>query len=196
VIVGHYAAALIPYSGLKKDHCPFWLLLLCANLPEFLWLALALAGIEAPEPRSLLDATFSNMRVDMIYSHNLVPALLQGVLTGGIVFAWLRSRRIAAWCAFLVVFHVLCDYLVGFEHQLLGRESLPVALNSYGRAPHAAILFEFAFSVACVAWYHRSEVRAGRPVSSRRKLLLYFAFGAGILVWLPAATLPLRSLAG
>ena len=43
MIVGHYAAALVPYSRLEGR--PLWLLLLCANVPEFLWLVLALAVI-------------------------------------------------------------------------------------------------------------------------------------------------------
>jgi len=194
VIVGHYAAALLPYSRLRAEGCPFWLLLLCANVPEFLWLALALAGVEAPEPASLLDATFANLRVDMTISHNLVPALAQGAVVGGIVLGVWRRPAIAAWCAGLVVFHVLSDYVVGFEHQLLGPGSPPVALNSYGRAPHAAILVELAFSVACILAYHRSEERAGRPVPARRRWALHAVFAAGILAWLPAATLPLRSM--
>ncbi len=196
MIVGHYASALLPYSRLKAEPsgCPFWLLLLCANVPEFLWLGLALAGVEAPSPGSLLDATFANLRVEMTFSHNLVPALLQGVVVGGAVLAVLRRPAVALACAGLVVLHVLCDYVVGFEHQVLGPDSLAVALNSYGRAPHLAILFELAFSVACVFWYHRSERLAGRPVPAGRRRALYAIFIVGVLLWLPAATLPLRGL--
>lgn len=194
MIVGHYAAALLPYSRLKAEGCPFWLLLLCANVPEFLWLALAVAGVEAPAPASLLDATFANLRVDMIYSHNLVPAVLQGAIVGALVLGAWRRPAIAAWCAGLVVFHVLCDYVVGFEHQVLGRGSLAVALNSYGRAPHAAIVFELVFSLACIALYHRAEERAGRPVAARRRWALYAVFAIGILAWLPTATQPLRAM--
>ena len=68
MIVGHYAAAVVPYSRLEGR--PLWLLLVCANVPEFLWLALALAGVEPTSPASLLDATFPNIDVHMTYSHN------------------------------------------------------------------------------------------------------------------------------
>jgi hypothetical protein len=194
VIVGHYAAALLPYPRLRAEGCPFWLLLLSANVPEFLWLLLALAGVEAPTPPSLLDATFANLRVDMIYSHNFVPAVIQAAILGAIVFAVMRNGTVALWCAGLCVFHVLCDYIVGFEHQLLGRESLPVALNSYGRAPHLAMIFEAVFSIACIFWYHRTEERAGRLIPAKRKLALYAIFVLGVLAWLPSATVPMRSM--
>ena len=76
MIVGHYAAALVPYSRLEGR--PLWLLLVCANVPEFLWLALALAGVEPTKPASLLDATFPNIDVHMTYSHNLIPGIDPG----------------------------------------------------------------------------------------------------------------------
>jgi hypothetical protein len=194
LIVGHYAAALLPYSRLRRSGAPFWLLLLCANIPEFLWLALALAGVEAPTPPSMLDATFQNLKVDMIFSHNLVPGLIQAAVTGLAVLAVYRRRDLALWGAFLVIFHVLCDYVVGFEHQVLGKDSPVVSLDSYARFPHLAIFIELAFSVGCVFLYHRSEARQGRVIPARRQLLLYAVFILGVSVWLPTATLPLRAV--
>src|SRR5882672_4505704 len=91
VIVGHYAAALVPYSKLDR-RAPLWLLMLCAQVPEFLWLVLSLAGVEKPSPDSMLDATFGNVKVEMLYSHNLVPALLQALVVSAIVFAVWRRR--------------------------------------------------------------------------------------------------------
>lgn len=196
MIVGHYAAALLPWSRLKEEGCPFWLLLLSAQVPELLWLALALAGVEAPRPASLVDASFSNIQVDMVYSHNLVPAVAQAAIVAAAVFAALGRARAALACGALVLLHVLCDYVVGFEHQVLGRDSPRVALDSYGRAPVLAILFELGFSVACVTWYHASEARRGRPVAPARRRLLYAVFAVGVLMWLPAARTPLRALFG
>lgn len=193
MIIGHYATSLIPRSVLG-GRCPYWLLLLCSQIPEFLWLALALVGVERPHPDSMLDATFGNLSVAMTYSHNLVPVLIQAALVGAVVWLVTRQRDVAAWCAGLVVTHVLCDYVVGFEHQLLGPGSLAVGLNSYGRFPHLAILFELGFSVALVFTYHRLEARKGRVIDRRRRLLLYTLFVVGVGVWLPAATMPLRSL--
>ncbi len=190
MIVGHYAAALIPYSRLRQH--PFWLLLLCANVPEFFWLALALLGVEPASPPSLLDATFSNLSVAMTWSHNLVPGLIQGAVVAGVVYLWLRSKPLAIACGFLATFHVLCDLVVGFEHQLLGPGSPRVSLNTYGTMPHVAIAIELAFAVACIYWYQRAETAQGRPLARARLAALYAVFIVGIAAWLPAATLSLR----
>lgn len=192
MIVGHYAAALVPYG--KLEGRPLWLLLVCANVPEFLWLALALCGVEPAQPASLLDATFMNIKVDMIYSHNLVPALVQGAIVFAIVLAIWRDRTLALWCGGLTIFHVLSDFIVGFQHELLGPDSPHVALNTYGRMPQVAILIELAFALACVHYYLRSEARRGRPLSNGRRAALYAVFAVGILAWLPATVMPLREL--
>jgi len=192
MIVGHYAAALVPYA--KLEGRPLWLLMVCANVPEFLWLALALAGVEPASPPSLLDATFQNLQVSMTYSHNLLPGLAQGLVVLVLVQFFFRDRALALWCGALTAVHVLCDLVVGFEHQLLGPETLQVSLNTYGRAPQLAILIELAFALACVYFYQRSEQRRGRPLERRRLAALYAVFAAGILMWLPAATIPMREL--
>src|SRR5688572_17748471 len=121
MIVGHYAAAVLVRSRLRDR--PFWLLLLAANIPEFLWLVLALTGHEHTEPSSILDASLQNLRVDMIYSHNLIPAVIQALIFMAIVFVWRKDKELTLFCGFLIVFHVLCDYVVGYEHQLLSRDS-------------------------------------------------------------------------
>ena len=192
MIVGHYAAALVPYT--KLDGRPLWLLLLCANVPEFLWLLLALLDVEPASPPSLLDATFQNLQVAMTYSHNLLPGLAQGVIVFAIVLACFRDRPLALWCGVLTVVHVLCDLVVGFEHQLLGPGSVQVSLDTYGHAPHLAILIELAFALACLFYFQRSEQRRGRPLERRRLMALYAVFTVGILAWLPAATMPLREM--
>jgi hypothetical protein len=186
MIVGHYAAALLPYSRLKEH--PFWLLLLCANVPEFLWLALALAGVEAPVPESLMDASFQNIRVQMTYSHNLIPALAQGLVVGAVVLWWRRHRQLAWWCGFLVVFHVLCDFVMGFEHQLWDADSAQVALNTYGTVPQLAIALELLFSLMC----EHTERKQGRPLPRSQLAALVAVFSIGVALWFPTATRSLR----
>ncbi|MBM9579448.1 hypothetical protein JWG45_20090 [Leptospira sp. 201903070] len=192
MILGHYASALIPYSKFKKY--PFWILLLCANIPEFLWLFLALAGIEPTIPTSLLDATFQNLQVQMTYSHNLIPAFIQGGIVSAVVFLVFKNGAFSFWCGFLTVFHVLCDLIVGFEHQILTPDSTVVSLNSYLYFPHVAILIEFVFSLGCIFWYVRAERKNGSTVSKRKLVWLILIFGVGILMWLPNATIPLKDL--
>ncbi len=192
MILGHYATALLPYSRFKQF--PFWVLLVAANVPEFLWLILALAGVEVTTPSSLLDATFQGLKVQMTYSHNLIPGILQGLVFGGVIFVVFRNRGFALWCGFLVVLHVLCDLLVGFEHQILDSNSPVISLNSYLYFPHLAILFEFLFSLACIFYYFHTEKKSGDPVSKQKAILLISVFSIGVLMWLPSATIPLKDL--
>ncbi|HMV77408.1 MAG TPA: hypothetical protein PL048_00860 [Leptospiraceae bacterium] len=192
MILGHYASALIPYSRFKKY--PFWILLLSANVPEFLWLILAFSGVEKTIPASLSDATFQNLKVNMIYSHNLVPAFLQGTAVGVLILSVFRDRSFAFWCGFLAFFHVLCDLVVGFEHQVLGADSPVVSLNSYFLFPHAAILIECAFSFACVFWYIHTEKKQGMALTKRKIVYLFLFFGIGVLMWMPNATVPLKDI--
>lgn len=190
MIVGHYAAALVPYSRLEGR--PLWLLLVCANVPEFLWLGLALAGVEPTHPASLLDATFPNLDVHMTYSHNLIPGLIQGLIVFALVQAIWRDRPLALWCGALAVVHVLCDLLVGFKHELLGPESPQVSLDTYGSAPVLAIGIELVFALGCVYAFLTSERRRGRPLTRGRTAALYAVFAVGILMWLPATSMSLR----
>ncbi|HZP10860.1 MAG TPA: hypothetical protein VFB36_00420 [Nevskiaceae bacterium] len=192
MIVGHYAAALVPYA--KLEGRPLWLLLVCANVPEFLWLALALCGVEPTQPASLLDATFSNLEVHMTYSHNLIPGIVQGVIVFAIVQAIWRDRALALWCGALTIVHVLCDVFVGFKHELLGPHSPQISLDTYGRMPQVAIAIELAFALACIHYFLRSEARHGRPLSNDRRAALYAVFVIGILAWLSATVMPLREL--
>ena len=192
MILGHYAAAYVARPHARS--APFWLLLICSNLAEFLWLGLALLGIESPEPSSLFDATFQNLQVHMTYSHNLIPNLNLGLLVYGLVLLRFRSQKLALWCAFLTVSHVWLDFIVGFEHQVLGPESMSIGLNSYARFPHLAVIIEWLFSMACLVYYFRSESRAGMPLSRKKKSVLLIAFSVGVLLWLPNATIPMRDL--
>lgn len=190
MIVGHYAAALVPYSRLRGR--PLWLLLVCANVPEFLWLALALAGVESTRPASLLDATFPNLDVHMIYSHNLIPGFVQGLIVFALVYAVWRDRALALWCGALAIVHVLCDLVVGFKHEVLGPDSPQVSLDTYGHAPVLAIVIELVFALGCIYAYLAMEKRQGQPLARGRAAALYAVFVVGILMWLPATSMSLR----
>lgn len=194
MVVGHYASAYLalPYNRTA----PWWLLLLCANLAEFLWLLLALAGVEPASPPSLLDATFNNLEVHMTYSHNVVPNLALGVLVYAAVLGFYRSQKLALWCFFLTCLHVWCDFIVGFQHQWLGPESTPIGLNSYARFPHLAILIELLFAWGCLGFYMWMRLRQGEPVARRQLVFLITVFTVGIAAGLPAATMPMRELLG
>lgn len=191
MIIGHYATALVPYGiGVRA---PLWVFLLCANLADFLWLALIFLGKEVPEPSSMWTATFQNLRVNMEISHGLAPTLILGGITGIVVFLIWRDLASGIWAAVLVLAHFGADLLSGFEHDFAG---IPISLNLYGRAPHAALLVEAAFGALCVFWYLRSARARGDEITSKQAKILYALFIVGALVWLPTATIPLGQVFG
>lgn len=194
MVLGHYASAFLVRPHLPK--APFWLLLVAANLAEFLWLALALVGVEPTRPDSILDATFNNLDVHMTYSHNAVPNLLLGAVVFVVVQLIWKNAKLALACTFLTCLHVWSDFIVGFPHELLGPDSMKIGLNSYGRFPYAAILIEWAFALACLTYFVLAEKNRGRIVPRKRLVLLYVGFTIGILAWLPNAYTPMRKLLG
>ncbi len=194
MIAGHYATALIPKA--RAPELPIAWLLLAANFPDFVWVALGFAGIETPHPVSILDATFANIRVQMTFSHDVLPILVQSAAFAAVVLLAGRGRRLAAWCAALVVLHLGCDLVSGFEHHLWGPGSPSIGLDTYGRAPHVALLIEAMTSFACVFYYDRSCRERGRPLSRGRRLGLYGVLVGGVVVWLPTATMSLARILG
>lgn len=194
MVLGHYASAFLVRPHLPA--APFWLLLLTANLAEFLWLALALVGVEPTKPDSILDATFHNLDVHMTYSHNVVPNLVLGVVVLVCVQAIWKNWKLSVACAFLTCLHVWSDFIVGFQHELLGPSSMKIGLNSYGRFPYVAILIEWLFALACLTYFIFAEKARGRTPARKKMILLYSTFTIGILAWLPNAYTPMRKLLG
>lgn len=185
MIIGHYAAALIPHQQDAKTPVGFYLFM--ANVSDLLWLVFAVWGLETPVPGSLFSASFSNLRVEMPYSHDLVPTLAWAALAALVAFAVWRRAAPAMWSAALVLTHEACDLLAGFSHWVWGPGTPTVGLDLYGRAPETALVIEALFGVACTWWYLRSRARAGRPVRPATAYGLYAVFAGGALIWLPIA---------
>lgn len=185
MLAGHYATALIARQ--KAPGAPIWLLLLAAISLDALWLVFAFAGLEVPFPNNWLEASFLNLRVNMDYSHDLVPAI--GWAFAMLLIAWgiAMNFSIALWCAGLVVFHFLCDMLVGFKHHVMGLDSPAIGLGLYNSYPSVAILIEVALCIVCVAWFVRARRLSGVPIRRSCVIGLYLLFVGGAILWLPMA---------
>ena len=194
MIIGHFATALVPHA--RRVGVPLWVLLLCSNLADFLWLALTMAGIEHATPDSMWEATCANLEVAMPVSHDLLPTIVLAALVAGAVGWRYGTRRGAVACGILVLLHLACDLLCGYEHNLAGPATRAVGLNLYQRSPHVAIVLEAAFGALCVSLYRRERRVRGDALSARGLAGLYALFVGGALVWLPTATIPLGSLPG
>lgn len=189
--MGHYATALVPYGRLKG--APLVLLLVCAQLVDLLWLALAFAGVEAPHPESALDVTMVGLRAPMTYSHSGAGVLGLAVIVGVIVQLVGRRASLSIACAGLVAGHWLCDLLSGWEHGLLFAGSPRVGLDLYAHSPNAAFAIEAMWAAAMVAFYAWSRARQQRPLTRRALLGLLAVFVGGSLVFVPSSYVSLRA---
>lgn len=85
----------------------------------------------------------------------------------------------------LVVFHEVCDLVVGYPHDLI-RGVGPIGMALYVEAPILAFLIEAAMAAAIVFWFCHRRAKSGQPVSTGTQVALY-----GLLVGTTLATLPL-----
>jgi hypothetical protein len=190
--MGHFATALVPYSKLKG--APLWLLLLCAQLPDFVWLTLALTGTETPHPANLLDVTINTMQVDMLYSHTGLGTVLLAAAATVAILAISRNVVWSIWGGLLVIGHWLCDLLSGWKHPLTHGSSYELGLNLYVRSPYLAFGIEALFSALLCIWFVRSEAAQGRALTPKRKLALYAVVVGGSMFFLGTATVSMRTL--
>ena len=185
MIIGHYASALIPHT--RDRNAPLSLYLFAAIMQDLLWLLFALTGLEPTSPSSVLDASFSKLRVEMTYSHDLSSALGWALAASALGWFVTRQRVTAMWCAALAAGHELLDLLSGFRHHVAGPHTAAVGFNLYGTAPYLALVIEAVFGAAMVYAYTLSERRQGRALPARKTLALYTLFVFGALVAVPGA---------
>ncbi|MCB1213836.1 MAG: hypothetical protein KDK66_00010 [Deltaproteobacteria bacterium] len=192
MIIGHYAAALIPHSYFKK--VPLWYFLVVANLPDFLWMTLALLGIEETKPQHFWQASFDRIQVQMLYSHDLLPGLFLALVVALLTFLFFKRGIIALVSAALILLHHVADWVSGFPHYWMGPGSLELGWGLYYREPYLALVLEALFASALVFLYLKLEARHGRPKSRAYQLKLYLLFILGSLMWLPTARYSMSEL--
>ncbi len=189
MVMGHFATALVPYqksSGNPK--ASFWLFLLAAQFLDFLMLGFMAVGMETVSPENFFDASFAGMQTNMLYSHNLVPVTIWALGFTAVIYAVIRDVTVSLWCFALIVFHELCDLVVGFEHNLTNADSLAVGMKLYTVAPVAGLLIEVAMCAGLVWWFARQRANAGQTLSPRAKRGLYLVLVGGTLATMPIAT--------
>ena len=74
MLAGHFTTALIAKQRFPKGTLLYFLII--SQLQDFLWFVFHYLGIEPTSPSDAFDATLSNMAVDMVYSHDLLPLLI------------------------------------------------------------------------------------------------------------------------
>lgn len=185
MVMGHYATALIPYAyESNRKMAPFYVFLILTQILDFIMVALVWLGIESIEPHSFMDASFANMKVDMTYSHDILPVILITLLVGGATAALFRNWVMGLWAVGLIALHELMDLLVGFEHYWFGPGETTYGLGLYTKLPVLGIAIELVICAALLTWYLKRREAAGHQLGRGAKITLF-----GVLVGATAALL-------
>ncbi len=192
MLAGHYATALVAYQKYPKGTLLFFLL--ASQLQDLLWFAFHYLGLERTTPNDVFDTTVSNMVVNMLYSHDLVPLIAWLIiifLIGKFVF---KDNKIGLVGAALVLGHFVLDFFSGHPHHIFGLDSSAVGLGNYKTNVYQAIGIE-AIAIVGILWYFfKQESKNGIQRSSKNKAYIIGLFVFGIVFMLSIATTSFREL--
>jgi len=111
MLAGHYTTALVAHQKFPKGSLLYFLL--ASQLQDLLWFIFHYLGLERTEPSDVFDTTLSNMAVNMLYSHDLIPLIAWLViifLVGKLLF---KDTKIGLVGVALVLGHFVLDFFSG-----------------------------------------------------------------------------------
>ncbi|WP_405270093.1 hypothetical protein [Cellulophaga sp. Ld12] len=192
MLAGHYTTALIANQKFPKGSLLYFLI--ASQLQDLLWFTFHIVGLEPTGPSDVLDTTLSNMTVDMLYSHDLLPQIFWLVvifLVGKILF---KSTQIGVVGAALVAGHFILDFFSGHPHHVFGAETPDVALGLYATNVYLAIAIEASFCILILWYFFKQEAHNGVQRTSKNKASIIGLFVFGIVFMLSIATTSFRQL--
>ena len=192
MLAGHYSTALVAYSKYPKGTLIYFLI--ASQLQDLLWFIFHYLGLEHTEPSDVFNATISNMAVDMLYSHDLIPQILWVLiifLVGRFMF---KNTKIGLIGAALLVGHFILDFFSGHPHHVFGAETADVGLGLYASNVFLAIGIEAIFCVAALWYFFREEAKNGVQRTAKNKASIIGLFVFGIVFMLSIATTSFREL--
>lgn len=190
MLVGHYATALVANQKFSKGTLIYFLI--ASQLQDLLWFTLHFFGLEPTGPGDVLDTTLSNMTVDMLYSHDLLPQIFWLVvifLVGKLLF---KQTQIGLWGSALVAGHFVLDFFSGHPHHVFGAETQDVALGLYATNIYLAIAIEAIFCIAVLWYFFKQEARDEVKRTTKNKASIIGLFVFGIVFMLTIATTSFR----
>lgn len=194
MLAGHYTTALVAYQKFPKGTLLYFLF--ASQLQDLLWFTFHYLGLEQTGPNDVFDTTLSNMAVNMLYSHDLIPLLAWLViifLVGKFLF---KETKIGLVGAALVLGHFVLDFFSGHPHHIFGLDTGEVGLGLYATNVFLAIGIE---AIACIAilWYFFSqEAKKGVQRTFKNKASIIGLFVFGIVFMLSIATTSFRQWFG
>ncbi len=168
MIMGHYAMALVPHAKIKSF--PLWGFLIISQLLDFVMLFLIAFGVESIVQNPEANQGMFAATINMMYSHDIVPVIVIGLIVAGVLFVATKRQDVAIWAFLLVIFHEVSDLLSGFSHNVFGPETTQFGFDFYNSNVLLALAIEIAISMACVHYFFK--VRKGE-YTKKRRLLTY-----------------------
>ncbi|MDB9961029.1 hypothetical protein OAD62_02955 [Oceanihabitans sp.] len=192
MLAGHYATALIAHQKSPKGTLLYFLI--ASQFQDLLWFTFHLLGLEYTGPNDVLDTTLSNMTVDMLYSHDLLPQIFWLVVIFLIGKALFKSTKIGMIGSALVAGHFVLDFFSGHPHHIFGAETQDVALGLYASHIYFAIAIEAVFCILILWYLFKKEAENRIQRTSKNKISIIGLFVFGIVFMLTIATTSFRQL--
>lgn len=192
MLAGHFTTALIAKQKFPKG--PLLYFLIISQLQDFLWFTFHYLGLEPTNPTDAFDATLSNMVVDMLYSHDLIPQLFWLAIVFLIGKFLFKSTKIGIVSVALVSIHFVLDFFSGHMHHVFGSDSMEAGLGLYASNPYLAILIEALFSIVALWYFFREETKKGIIRTTKNKVAFISVFVYGIIFMLFIATRSFREI--
>ena len=194
MLAGHFTTALIAKQKYPKGALLYFLIL--SQLQDLLWFTFHYLGLETTTPSDAFDATLSNMAVDMLYSHDLLPLLFWLAIVfiiGKLVY---KSTQIGLVSMFLIGIQFVLDFFSGHMHHVFGAGTTEAGLGLYAASPYIAILIEALFSAVALWYFFTEETKNGVTRTTSNKIAIIAVFGYGLIFMLLIATRSFRELLG
>ena len=194
MLAGHFSTALIAKQKFPKGTLLYFLII--SQLQDFLWFVFHYLGIEATNPSDAFDATLSNMAVDMVYSHDLLPLLIWLIVAFTLGKIFFKSTQIGLVSMALVSIHFVLDFFSGHMHHVFGAETMELGFGLYASNPYLAIVIEALFSIIALWYFFKEETKKGIKRAKKNKISIISVFAYGIIFMLLIATHSFRELFG
>ena len=192
MLAGHFTTALIAKQKFPKGMLLYFLII--SQLQDLLWFTFHYLGLEHTNPIDAFDATLSNMAVDMLYSHDLMPLLIWLPLVFLIGKFLFKSTQIGIVSMVLVLSHFVLDYFSGHMHHLFGADTMEAGLGLYASSPYIAIAIEAVFSIVALWYFFSQEAKKGIIKTMKNRIAIISVFAYGIIFMLLIATSSFREL--
>ena len=194
MMAGHFVTGLIAHQKFPKGTLLYFLII--SQLQDLLWFVFHYLDLEVTKPNDAFDATLSNMDVNMLYSHDLIPQLFWLALIYIIGRSLFKSHKIGLVSVAILIGHFTLDFFSGHMHHVFGENSLKAGLGLYATAPYKAIAIEAIFSLLALGYFFQVDSKTRNKCSMATKISIISVFVYGIIFMLLIATRSFREILG